>query len=84
MFGAEKFLRGLLRDKEGDVKSAGGSVLPNLNDGELVVFVPEFQYPRGFRVDFESGNWVFNTEEQEIRVEYKGSSSNQILRILPK
>ena len=23
------------------------------NDGELVVFVPEFQYPRGFRVEFE-------------------------------
>jgi hypothetical protein len=54
------------------------------NDGELVVFVPDFQYPRGFRVDFESGKWDLNVEEQEIRVEYFGASSNQMLRILPK
>lgn len=54
------------------------------NDGELVVFVPEYQYPRGFRVEFESGKWDFNAEEQEIRAEYRGASSNQILRILPK
>ena len=53
-------------------------------DGELVVFVPDFQYPRGFRVDFESGKWDLNAEEQEIRVEYPGASSNQMLRILPK
>ncbi len=54
------------------------------NDGELVVFVPEYQYPRGFRVEFESGKWDFNAEEQEIRAVYRGASSNQILRILPK
>jgi len=53
-------------------------------DGELVVFVPDFQYPRGFRVDFESGKWDLSAEEQEIRVEYPGASSNQMLRILPK
>ncbi|MBE0685415.1 MAG: cellulase family glycosylhydrolase [Anaerolineaceae bacterium] len=54
------------------------------NDGELVVFVPEYQYPRGFRVEFVSGKWNLNVEEQEIRVQYNGASSNQILRILPK
>jgi hypothetical protein len=53
-------------------------------DGELVIFVPDFQYPRGFRVDFESGKWDLSAEEQEIRVEYPGASSNQMLRILPK
>ncbi|MBW6472476.1 MAG: cellulase family glycosylhydrolase [Anaerolineaceae bacterium] len=53
-------------------------------DGELVVFVPDFQYPRGFRVDFESGKWDLKAEDQEIRVEYHGASNNQMLRILPK
>jgi hypothetical protein len=54
------------------------------NEGELVVFVPEYQYPRGFRVEIESGKWDLNIEEQEIRVEYRGASINQLLRILPK
>lgn len=54
------------------------------NDGELIVFVPEYQYPRGFRVEFESGKWELNVEKQEIRVEYFGSSTNQMLRLLPK
>lgn len=53
-------------------------------DGELIVFVPDYQYPRGFRVDFENGKWVIDVSEQEILLEYFGASGNQILRILPK
>lgn len=53
-------------------------------DGELVVFIPDFQYPRGFRIEFENGKWEMNTAEQELHVDYHGAIGHQILRILPK
>ena len=53
-------------------------------DGELVVFVPDYQYPRGFRVEFENGEWKLSDEEQEIHIDYHGATEYQILRILPK
>ena len=54
------------------------------NDGELIVFVPDYQYPRGFRVEIENGKWEVNVSDQEIHLDYCGASENQILRILPK
>lgn len=59
-------------------------VFEDKNQGELVIFLPDFHYPRGFRVEFESGTWKYNPETQEILVEYNASSENQLLRILPK
>lgn len=53
-------------------------------DGEMIVFVPDYQYPRGFRVEIENGKWDVNTLEQEIHVNYHGDIESQILRILPK
>jgi hypothetical protein len=53
-------------------------------DGELVVFIPDFQYPRGFRIEFENGKWEMNTVEQVLHVDYHGAIGHQILRILPK
>ncbi len=59
-------------------------IIEDKNEGELVIFVPEYHYPRGFRVEFSSGDWKFDTEKQEMRVTYSGSEESQILRILPK
>lgn len=52
-------------------------------DGELLIFTPEFQYPRGFRVEFSNGIWETVTEKQELLVKYSASSENHVLRILP-
>jgi hypothetical protein len=53
-------------------------------EGELIVFVPDYQYPRGFRVEIKNGKWDVKVLVQEIHVDYCGASGNQILRILPK
>lgn len=53
------------------------------NDGELLIFTPEFQYPRGFRVEFSNGTWETVQEKQVLLVKYLGNPENQVLRILP-
>ncbi|HSM23753.1 MAG TPA: cellulase family glycosylhydrolase [Anaerolineaceae bacterium] len=52
-------------------------------DGELIIFTPDFQFPRGFRVEFTNGTWESDQEKQELVVKYSANSEDQILRILP-
>lgn len=52
-------------------------------DGNLIIFVPDFQYPRGFRVQFGNGEWTIDTNEQTLHLRYLASENHQILRILP-
>lgn len=59
-------------------------IFSDSEDGELVVFIPDYQYPRGYRVEFDSETWQIDPENQELKLQYKGMEDNQVLRILPK
>lgn len=52
-------------------------------NGDLTIFVPEYHYPRGYRVEFSNGDWKINQDHQELHVNYSADPNNQILRILP-
>jgi hypothetical protein len=53
-------------------------------DGEAVIFIPSFQFPRGFRVEFPDEKWDFIEVKQELIIHYEGCPEKQIVRILPK
>jgi len=59
-------------------------VFEDNKQGELVLFVPDYQYSRGFRLEFETGKWEHIQEKQEILVRYEPYEGDRILRILPK
>ncbi len=59
-------------------------IFKDSEDGELVVFVPDYQYPRGFRVEFPSDSWKYNESKEELKIKYQGMDESQILRLLPK
>jgi|AutmiccommuBRH23_1029490.scaffolds.fasta_scaffold00481_4 hypothetical protein len=52
--------------------------------GEAVIFIPNYQYPRGFRVEYTEGKWEMDEEKQELCIHYDGDLNHQIVRILPK
>ena len=52
-------------------------------NGDLTIFVPEYHYPRGYRVEFSNGDWKIDQDHQELHVNYSADPNNQILRILP-
>ena len=51
--------------------------------GNLTIFIPDFQYPRGYRVQFNNGEWTIKADEQTLHLNYHQSDNQQILRILP-
>jgi hypothetical protein len=52
-------------------------------EGDLTIFVPEFQYPRGYRVEFLNGDWKMNAEDQTLYLKYQAVGDHRVLRILP-
>lgn len=52
-------------------------------EGDLTIFVPEFQYPRGYRVEFLNGDWKMNAKDQTLYLKYQAVGDHRVLRILP-